>query len=244
MRTSWAVAVIAVLPVALGPQHSEASDPVIIQSPIEGAIVPQTFEVSVTFGEITSCDTSTECFHTPASGLILNVDDGAFDGCLGCCCATSFTITLVPGPHKLQAAAVGEEIIYSEYVNILVQDEGGQSSSIGGQDTSVSSTQDAGGSSSAAPGGPTEGEGESVTSGSQASSTSTTSTTATSATSTTGTSAKGCECSLGTSARLQDWTWLLLVLSLVRRASPVRRDRAGSGAPAARRVSARRDPRV
>ena len=122
MRTSRVAVMIAFLSVVLVEQRSEADDPVIIQSPLEGAIVPPHFEVSVTFGEVTSCDTSTECYQGPASGLMLNVDDGLVESCIGCCCATSFSIILVPGPHRLQAAAAfGAGTAWSEYVNIVVK---------------------------------------------------------------------------------------------------------------------------
>jgi MYXO-CTERM domain-containing protein len=137
--------------VGLLSSEAAAEDPVVIVAPLEDAVVPPSFTVTVEFGDIEHCDLD-GCTKIPANAGELFVDGSPFTNCFDCQSPVDFDISLEPGPHTLRAAAVyGPSFNLSKFVHVIVEEdlttgttgESTTSDESTGSDDPTSSTTDA-----------------------------------------------------------------------------------------------------
>jgi hypothetical protein len=183
---------------------AHASDPVVIVSPVDGAVVAPQFTAKVTFGDVTICHfvaSSEECTDAPAELVYLFANGqqvGACDPCDGE--QATFEVTLTPGAYDLLAKAQHQYAFeYSEVVKIEVEPDSSTSTSQGTTATPSTGAEDGTAGGSTEPG-PNETDG----------------TTAESATTDGKSVAESCTC--GTSGGgLAPAAWLVLALLLTLR---------------------------
>jgi hypothetical protein len=137
---------------------AQASDPVVIVSPTDGAFVQSPFSVKVTFGLVTSCHDETTiemCSDEPANRVELWASDSnnnvlglwLCEPCPGN--EAVFEISLPPGPAQLTGRAeylLAQEL--SKDVNVIVKEETNPQDTVTGSGTThdgstSSGTQDA-----------------------------------------------------------------------------------------------------